>query len=64
MACGIWNISLSCQNVEKQPIEIARKNVTDIECNRVPKGAELGVRLNKKDSLTRYGNSHVKDKTS
>ena len=23
-----------------------------------------GVRLNKKDSLTRYGNSHVKDKTS
>ena len=40
MACGIWNISLSCQNVEKQPIEIARKNVTDIECNRVPKGAE------------------------
>ena len=23
-----------------------------------------GGRLNKKDSLTRYGNSHVKDKTS
>ena len=25
---------------------------------------QSGVRLNKKDSLTRYGNSHVKDKTS
>ena len=23
-----------------------------------------GARLNKKDGLTRYGNSHVKDKTS
>ena len=26
--------------------------------------APPGGRLNKKDSLTRYGNSHVKDKTS
>ena len=25
---------------------------------------ETGGRLNKKDGLTRYGNSHVKDKTS
>ena len=25
---------------------------------------ESGGRLNKKDGLTRYGNSHVKDKTS
>ena len=25
---------------------------------------ELGGRLNKKDGLTRYGDSHVKDKTS
>ena len=25
---------------------------------------EPGGRLNKKDGLTRYGNSHVKDKTS
>ena len=29
---------------------------------RQPK--QLGGRLNKKDSLTRYGDSHVKDKTS
>ena len=25
---------------------------------------DAGGRLNKKDGLTRYGNSHVKDKTS
>ena len=25
---------------------------------------QAGGRLNKKDGLTRYGNSHVKDKTS
>ena len=27
-------------------------------------GTETGGRLNKKDGLTRYGDSHVKDKTS
>ena len=27
-------------------------------------GNPAGGRLNKKDGLTRYGNSHVKDKTS
>ena len=27
-------------------------------------GVDAGGRLNKKDGLTRYGNSHVKDKTS
>ena len=27
-------------------------------------GKAQGGRLNKKDGLTRYGNSHVKDKTS
>ena len=27
-------------------------------------GKDTGGRLNKKDGLTRYGNSHVKDKTS
>ena len=26
--------------------------------------SDPGGRLNKKDGLTRYGNSHVKDKTS
>ena len=30
----------------------------------VMKGMQAGGRLNKKDGLTRYGDSHVKDKTS
>ena len=29
-----------------------------------PLSTEPGGRLNKKDGLTRYGDSHVKDKTS
>ena len=35
-------------------------SVSSIDINIVPPGG----RLNKKDGLTRYGNSHVKDKTS
>ena len=30
----------------------------------LPNPLKLGGRLNKKDGLTRYGDSHVKDKTS
>ena len=33
-------------------------------CNKQGLMIEPGGRLNKKDSLTRYGDSHVKDKTS
>ena len=45
-------------------------HVQDIVVNSVPAGsrarapAGAGGRLNKKDGLTRYGDSHVKDKTS
>ena len=35
------------------------KSAYDLEAIMYP-----GGRLNKKDGLTRYGNSHVKDKTS
>ena len=36
-----------------------------IKCKeRWVKARMAGGRLNKKDGLTRYGNSHVKDKTS
>ena len=31
---------------------------------KVGHSSQTGGRLNKKDGLTRYGNSHVKDKTS
>ena len=36
-----------------------------LESERVGRASmEAGGRLNKKDGLTRYGDSHVKDKTS
>ena len=35
-----------------------------IHCTDVGDLRHPGPRLNKKDSLTRYGDSHVKDKTS
>ena len=36
-----------------------------LKLNHVSKGPQYpGGRLNKKDGLTRYGDSHVKDKTS
>ena len=43
-----------------------RKNMNDISNNYVCSASHMhtGGRLNKKDGLTRYGNSHVKDKTS
>ena len=40
-------------------VEYIRKTMLVLK-SRVPPGG----RLNKKDGLTRYGNSHVKDKTS
>ena len=35
-----------------------------IACGLLPNHEQPGGRLNKKDGLTRYGNFHVKDKTS
>ena len=40
-------------------IKISLTFVLNVSINNNP-----GGRLNKKDGLTRYGNSHVKDKTS
>ena len=37
---------------------------TAISCIALTNTLQTGGRLNKKDGLTRYGNSHVKDKTS
>ena len=36
----------------------------DIQIANYIRHSPAGGRLNKKDGLTRYGNSHVKDKTS
>ena len=35
-----------------------------MNCKDLKKVSTPGGRLNKKDGLTRYGDSHVKDKTS
>ena len=34
------------------------------DCRQCISNGDAGGRLNKKDGLTRYGDSHVKDKTS
>ena len=44
-----------CREVKNMPL--INVSVTVHQC-------ETGGRLNKKDGLTKYGNSHVKDKTS
>ena len=38
--------------------------IVSIKVSRSSTTREPGGRLNKKDGLTRYGDSHVKDKTS
>ena len=53
----VWN-RLSCCPVIKCVNDIALKLLGSM---RFPRA---GGRLNKKDGLTRYGDSHVKDKTS
>ena len=53
----LWRYMASLGSGELRRMEIMAVN--GLVPNRVP-----GGRLNKKDGLTRYGNSHVKDKTS
>ena len=43
---------------------IAKEQAKYHEMKRLSSSSEPGGRLNKKNGLTRYGNSHVKDKTS
>ena len=45
------------------PSDVQNENTTESMCSDL-QGKRTGGRLNKKDGLTRYGNSHVKDKTS
>ena len=49
-----WNLSSGCFVFCIRQYRIKEDNVQK----------EAGGRLNKKDGLTRYGDSHVKDKTS
>ena len=43
---------------------VAIVNLDDYDASLFLAHTRPGGRLNKKDGLTRYGNSHVKDKTS
>ena len=55
-----WNISLSKIIIRlSYAVDILVANNFE-----APAARSSGGRLNKKDGLTRYGNSHVKDKTS
>ena len=47
-----------------QDLKYTTKNNKILHTKTTRKGNLSGGRLNKKDGLTRYGNSHVKDKTS
>ena len=52
--------------VDPLDTELSRGNVKNIfRFSSIPQHSkDAGGRLNKKDGLTRYGDSHVKDKTS
>ena len=47
-----------------QYVEVIKRPNGNIWDGRSDQSREAGGRLNKKDGLTRYGDSHVKDKTS
>ena len=49
------NIQRRCENIDM---------LVQNGCNDNARTLESGGRLNKKDVLTRYGDSHVKDKTT
>ena len=51
-----------CEYIWNKKRENQKKNSYAIELYFLD--ADPGGRLNKKDGLTRYGDSHVKDKTS
>ena len=52
-------VAMAATNDDKFSIS----NILGFQCSFVV-AISSGGRLNKKDGLTRYGNSHVKDKTS
>ena len=69
-AKAFWMISIKLVNTlpqqnttKREPRELRLKRAKHWMVGDT-KGKGSGGRLNKKDGLTRYGNSHVKDKTS
>ena len=66
-AVKIIMISFFCSNTLPSLYRSRSLRIFDVgiqECIKLHDNMTAGGRLNKKDGLTRYGNSHVKDKTS
>ena len=53
-----------CKTDAGSDISEVSLNSTPVPSDNDVSSSDTGGRLNKKDGLTRYGNSHVKDKTS
>ena len=76
--CKVMSVVVECSEINFTGMFIAHVRVTSHECLGVSNHKQLYCfvqhlqantttprgRLNKKDGLTRYGDSHVKDKTS
>ena len=60
---SIFDIWLLLQSHYQTPVGFTRTQMHFEHYQGYMRG-DPGGRLNKKDGLTRYGNSHVKDKTS
>ena len=58
----VMHISRYCEIETKSKLEYMEVQILDPPTARIRQ--QPGGRLNKKDGLTRYGDSHVKDKTS
>ena len=63
LICHFKGLSHSKLFIEK-PCKCVKVKENDNERHMAYKYRPSGGRLNKKDGLTRYGDSHVKDKTS
>ena len=63
----VTNTELVCRMYYAHVVSSIKDKIIYVSYQQTSAGAiqqDTGGRLNKKDGLTRYGNSHVKDKTS
>ena len=60
----MFRITIIFKKIQDGVLKLEVTVVTESDDSYEVRSSETGGRLNKKDGLTRYGNSHVKDKTS
>ena len=58
------NCNINDRFISEKYITIDPRTIANVNDGTALDATIPGGRLNKKDGLTRYGNSHVKDKTS